>query len=181
MKKNKGFTLIELMVVMVLLAILVVAGIGSFTSSQKKGRDTKKKNDLQQVTLALEAYYSDFGRYPASDSQGRILGCVPSGTGACDWGDIFQADTDGSIYMAALPYETDVKRTYVYSADGSGTQYQLYARLENTLDGDIPKNASDEARVFLDLDCGTTSPLYCNYGVSSANITVEDGRTIGYE
>lgn len=181
MKKN-GFTLIELMVSMVILAILVVAGFGSYTSSQRRSRDSKKKNDLRQVALALETYYSDKGRYPSSDAQGRILGCAPGGITACDWGEIFQADTNGTLYMVALPIETDSKLRYLYVTDGTGTSYQLYATLVNVKDTDIPKNASDQSRVFTDIDCGTgAGTIYCNYGVASSNITLEDGRMLGYE
>ena len=43
-----GFTLVELMIVMIIMGILVLAGVGSFISSQKRSRDTKRKNDLRQ-------------------------------------------------------------------------------------------------------------------------------------
>jgi type II secretion system protein G len=177
---NKGFTLIELMVVMVIMAILVVAGVSSFISSQKKSRDTKKKNDLRQMVLALETYYSDHGQYPASDAEGRILGCAPTGTDVCEWGEIFQSEDGGSVYMVNLPVESNERKKYLYVS--SGTAFQMYATLENTLDADIPKDQDDQARVFTDIDCGNeATAVYCNYGVSSANTTVESGRTISYE
>ena len=170
------------MVAMIILAILVVAGVGSYTSSQRRSRDSKKKNDLRQVTIALETYYTDKGRYPDGDSEGRIEGCAPTGTTACEWGEIFQADTNGSIYMVALPVESDSKRKYIYMTDGLGASYQIYANLENVTDTDIPKNGNDESRIFTDLDCATgTGTIYCNYGLASTNITVENGRTISYE
>lgn len=180
-KGKAGFTLIELLVVMIILGVLVVAGIGSFTSSQKKSRDVKRKNDLRQVALSLEAYNNDKGVYPRSDANGVILGCIPDGTTACTWGQIFQADTNGAVYMINLPVESKGNRRYVYVSD-DGTYFQLYARIENTLDSDIPKDAQEAARVFTDLDCSSdASQVYCNWGIASPNKALDDGRTVSYE
>lgn len=55
---KKGFTLIELLVVISIIVILITMGITSFATAQKKGRDTKRKNDLKDVQTALEQFYS---------------------------------------------------------------------------------------------------------------------------
>lgn len=179
---KRGFTLIELLVVIVILGFLVTIAAGSFMSSQKKSRDSKRKNDFRQVSLALEAYYNDKGRYPAADAQSRIAGCAPTGVATCQWGEVFQADTGGMIYMLKLPVESVTTQTYRYVTDANGTWYQLYGRLENVLDNDIPKNVADQSRIFSDLNCASgITPIYCNYGVSSANRAVETGHTVSYE
>jgi prepilin-type N-terminal cleavage/methylation domain-containing protein len=176
---SQGFTLLELLVVIAILGILVIAGVTSFTSTQKKSRDTKRKNDLRQVSLSLEAYYNDKGQYPTGSAAGEIEGC--NGGSVCAWGEVFE-DEKGTVYMPTLPIETTSSLRYVYVADAAGGWYQLYARLENVLDSDIPKEfvTSGGSRVFTDLVCdsGTT---YCNYGVSSSNRSVTTGRTIAYE
>ncbi len=178
---ERGFTLVELLVSIIILGVLIAAGTGSFMSSQKRSRDVKRKNDLRQIGLALETYYNDKGSYPLADSEGKIKGCVPDGATVCQWGSMFQADTNGSVYMVSLPAEASGLQRYFYITT-DGTYYQLYTRLENTLDSDIPKNALDEARVFTDLDCSSNaSNVYCNYGVSSTNKKVEDNRTVAYE
>lgn len=62
---NRGFTLLELLVVISIIAILITFGIPSFTTVQKKGRDSKRKSDLRDVRNALEQYYSICGfQYP---------------------------------------------------------------------------------------------------------------------
>jgi prepilin-type N-terminal cleavage/methylation domain-containing protein len=58
-RKSAGFTLIEIMVVMLLIAITVGIVSTAYTSSQKKGRDAQRKSDLQQVKRAMEAAKND--------------------------------------------------------------------------------------------------------------------------
>lgn len=180
-KKTGGFTLIELLVVIIILGILIGVAISGFMSSQKKSRDVKRKNDLRQVAIALEAYFNDKGRYPDADLTGAIVGCAPDGATACTWGGTFE-DENGTVYMVNLPSESSSDRRYYYTTNAGGTAYQLYARLENVLDADIPQNAQGQSRVFADLTCDSGgASVYCNYGVSSANIKVDEGRTVSYE
>lgn len=69
MKFNRGFTLLELLVVLSIMAILVTLGISSFTTAQKKSRDAKRKSDIKEVQGALEQYYSICGyQYPTPAS-----------------------------------------------------------------------------------------------------------------
>lgn len=167
---NQGFTLIEILVVMVIIGIIAVLGIGNFQSSQLKARDTARKSDLRQITTALEAYYNDYGSYPL-DINGEIAGCA--GGQVCNWGDPF-IDDNGTVYMVALPIESRDTSSYYYSSV-DGRSFQLYARFENTLDQLVPKNGSDVPQVYSGTDCGA---LTCNYGVSSSNVTPVTGRTL---
>ncbi len=49
-----GFTLMEVMIAIAIIGILTSAALGSFISSQIKGRDARRKADLQQLARALE-------------------------------------------------------------------------------------------------------------------------------
>lgn len=63
--RRAGFTLLELLVVISIIAILITVGLTSFSTSQRKGRDTKRKSDIKEVQNALEQYYSVCGyQYP---------------------------------------------------------------------------------------------------------------------
>ncbi len=169
LKSHSGFTLMELLVVMAILGILIVAGLGSFTSSQKKSRDIKRKSDLRQISLSLETYYNDFGAYPLSDSSThQIKGCGSAGTSLCDWGSPWKktpASGTATVYMITLPSDPSSSRSYYYDSDG--TYYRLYASLENEKD----EGAGVKQAGYGSLACGGSNA--CTYAISSPNVAVE--------
>jgi prepilin-type N-terminal cleavage/methylation domain-containing protein len=176
---NLGFTLMELLIVIVLLGFLIVAGVASYTSSLKKSHDTKRKNDLRHIAVSLEAYNNDVGHYPLGNANGEMVGCSPDNATVCQWGSAFK-DMHDTLFMVLLPGDANVTQRYFYVSDANGTYFQLYARLENTQDSDIPKNSSNQARYFPNFICGTgTSTVKCNYGVASSNSGLD--TNVGYE
>ena len=62
--KRKGFTLIEMLVVIGILAILMGAGLASFSSATKKAQKAKAQELVTQVATALEAIYQKEGCWP---------------------------------------------------------------------------------------------------------------------
>lgn len=155
------------MVVMVIMAILVGLGTSSFMSSQKKSRDAKRKNDLRQISVSLEAYYNDIGHYPLSDGIGVMKGCGAIGANTCTWGEKWSntSTTPETVYMFILPNEAVTGKTLYYKTDASGTYYALYALLENTRDTGTGVNQAGYAGT----NCGGGS--LCTYGISSTNTT----------
>ncbi len=173
MHGKKGFTLIELIVVMLILAILVTLGLGTFRSSQTKSRDSRRKGELKNVASALELYYNDYGRYPSDNGSGKITACGTAGITVCEWGSAFQ-DQNNTYYMTKLPTDPKSGYTYYYDVGGGNLSYQLYGRLENTEDADVPKSGTTP-QAYSGLSCGAK---LCNYGVASTNTTVGTGRTL---
>lgn len=53
----RGFTLVELMVAIAIVAILATVGLTIFTGSQKSARDTKRRSDIQAIAAAFESHY----------------------------------------------------------------------------------------------------------------------------
>jgi len=143
-KRQKGFTLVELLVVMAILGVLVTVTLGAFRSSQARGRDAQRKNDLKQISNALELYYSDYGKYPDT---------LP-------WGAEF---TDlKTVYFKVVPVDPIESLDYFYRLPDTpvNQKFQLFAALENTEDPD---------RIITAYSCGAGTT--CNFAITSPNTT----------
>ncbi len=55
---RKGFTLLEMLVVIGIIGIVIAAGATSYSAAQKKARDSRRKQDLTNIQKAYEQYYS---------------------------------------------------------------------------------------------------------------------------
>lgn len=65
MKKNKGFSLLELLVVVGIISILLAIVASSYSTAQKKTRDARRASDLKTIQQAAEQYYAICGyEYP---------------------------------------------------------------------------------------------------------------------
>jgi prepilin-type N-terminal cleavage/methylation domain-containing protein len=62
--RRGAFTLIELLVVIAIIAILIGLLFPAFRAVQNQARQTQAKNDLTQIVNAVNAYYTDYGKYP---------------------------------------------------------------------------------------------------------------------
>jgi general secretion pathway protein G len=67
MKKSAGFTLIEVMVVVVILGILAAIIIPKIMSRPEQARIVKVKQDILAIQSALDLYKLDNGMYPTTD------------------------------------------------------------------------------------------------------------------
>lgn len=137
---SKGFTLIELLVVIAVIGILASVVLSSLSESRKKARDARRINDLYQIRVALEAYYSDNGFYPPSqcgyDCSGYFLSTYPG------WTTTLQVAL--APYISKLPVDPINVGTYpwdngayVYSYGLVGNsvyspQYDLTAKFESS-------------------------------------------------
>ena len=63
-RRDRGFTLIELLVVIAIIAILVGLLFPAVKAVQTQAKQTQAKNDLTQIVNAVNAFYTDYGKYP---------------------------------------------------------------------------------------------------------------------
>ena len=59
-----AFTLIELLVVIAIIAVLMGLAFPAFQGVQNSAKRTQAKNDLTQIVTAVNAFYTEYGRYP---------------------------------------------------------------------------------------------------------------------
>lgn len=149
-KSIRGFTLIELMIAISIVAILSTIGLVQYGNAQKIARDAKRKQDLRSIATALELHRQTTGSYPISNAW------TSSDSGSNPW--ISQL-TQG--YINITPKDPKNRRTYpihhgyyidnyVYSywagptlailggycPVSAGKYYVLVTQLENTSDPD---------------------------------------------
>jgi type IV pilus assembly protein PilA len=64
-RSQKGFTLIELMIVVAIIGILAAIAIPQFTSYRRKAQDTAAKSALKYLSTSMENYYASYNTYTA--------------------------------------------------------------------------------------------------------------------
>src|SRR3990167_4662909 len=77
--RQQGFTLIEVMVVVVILAILAAVIVPRIMSRPEQARKVKARTDVMAIDNALEMYKLDNGFYPSTDQGLSALIHKPSG------------------------------------------------------------------------------------------------------
>ena len=87
-----GFTLIELLIVIAIIAILIGLLFPAFKGVQDQAKRTQAKNDLTQIVTAVNAFYTEYGRYPVSSTITTDAyfgsGTAPSGTTSAGTNDV---------------------------------------------------------------------------------------------
>lgn len=68
-----GFTIVELLIVIVIIGILATLVIVTYNGIQQKARDTKRKTDIDALQGQLEAYWATYAKYP----------CITATTSTC--------------------------------------------------------------------------------------------------
>lgn len=64
LKNKKGFTIVELLIVIVVIGILATLVIVTFTGIQQKGRNSQRQTDINAVASHVEAFNAQYGFYP---------------------------------------------------------------------------------------------------------------------
>jgi prepilin-type N-terminal cleavage/methylation domain-containing protein len=152
MKNHKNaFTLVELLLVMAIIGVLSIGAIAGGGFALKRARDTRKKNNVDQIATMMEAYYNDNLAYPSAPTEmSDLLGLDSSfGTGANEGQTL-------EIYLEGWDFEGEpcqqggsaMENTdRCYSLDTKTTSYVICTHLEGEALGDVthtPTGGGDE-------------------------------------
>jgi type II secretion system protein G len=127
LRKQGGFTLLELLIVIVIIGLLAVLIIPNLASGPARARDSQRKSDLRNIKTAMETYYNDNNTYP--DPTNWKADLAPA----------------SNPYIKTVPQDPKTKTDYTYTPAPSGcdetttpcASYVLQATLENTRDKEI--------------------------------------------
>lgn len=134
---KRGFTLVELLVVIGIITLVMVAIFPNFTGARQRARDNQRKIDLRSIKGALDLYKSDQNPpvYPTTGALGSSL-CSKCWSSDGNCGSV----STSNIYMRKLPCDPQgatIPTPYLYVRDTSDNlKYTMTACLENPVDPD---------------------------------------------
>ncbi len=150
-RNARGFTIVELLIVIVVIAILAAVSIVAFNGAQQRARDTIRIKDLKDVARAVELYKIDNGSYPLSaNGSGSWAGTC---TGQADY-----ITGLAPTYMARLPVEAKFNtgsQCYYYRSNGADFMFMAHGTME-TICGTDPSDACNSSQIrAMDRACCT--------------------------
>jgi prepilin-type N-terminal cleavage/methylation domain-containing protein len=132
LKKQKGFTIVELLIVIVVIGILATLVIVTFTGVQQKARDSQRKTDINAVESHVQTYYAENdGKYPtlanlqsAAWVSANLKGLDPEALKDPKGGSIAGTTTASAYGYAVTPANCD------NGANGDCTNFTVTSTLE---------------------------------------------------
>lgn len=125
METKKGFTLLELIVAMAIIAVLMGLSLFGIQSVQRSQRDTERRAALSNINFEIAAWYGDYGGYPDT-VQVRGTTVTISGAGATNRTLTLKGTAVGITGTASTQNGT------VYCYTKSNSTYQLGVNLESS-------------------------------------------------
>jgi type IV pilus assembly protein PilA len=135
-KKDEGFTLIELMVVVLIIAILIAIAIPTFLGARKRAQDKQAQSNLRNALTAEKTYYVDNQSY-ADDGVAAELTALQDIENNLQWAntdasvrgvDVFSVTTMGGVTGAGLGLQSNSKsgRVFCMADVGAGSDAGTY-------------------------------------------------------
>lgn len=143
MTSRKGFTLIEILVVVAIIAIIGVMAAVAVNSARSKQRDASRLSNVRQMQSALEDYFNESNAYP----EGELLPLGDAAQSSCLGLTGFHSDCSGesATIMRSVPttFEDGLKdivtcgdpkrNAFCYTVLDAGASYVIHFELENGL------------------------------------------------
>jgi prepilin-type N-terminal cleavage/methylation domain-containing protein len=132
-KSTRGFTIVELLIVIVVIAILVTISVVAYNGIQTRAKNTKTINATSAWIKALKLYHADKGSYPAlATCLGNATTYTSSTQCWVGWSTNASFLTLMQPYMSSYPEpdttnvsSADSKRGALFSTEGGGSIYMM--------------------------------------------------------
>lgn len=123
MKSRSGFTIVELLIVIVIIGILVTLVIVTYGQIQQRARDAKRESDIDSVARVIASYYAINGSYPSTGGLGFGLAlgdanCTDAGTHTDQWVPGVVPTLVSKLPQSDGPRTSNYPRCYKYVSDG---------------------------------------------------------------
>jgi len=172
---RKGFTLIEILIVVAIIAILASVVLVGLGPTQQAGRDARRISDLSEAQNGLELYYNKCGFYPGAVGNTTCPAVTLGATDATAYTNAGAAIDATAFGLGVSTWPQDpsnvTPHVYSYGVSGNGTaaatSYVLGAVLENTnnsvFNTYMPPTSVTGDTNPAGVPCGTakTGPNYC--------------------
>lgn len=165
---QRGFTLIEIMIAISIIAVLVTVPFFAFTNLTQASRDNQRKSDVSQIQAALENYKADNGVYPES-----LQNLIEEGYLAelpVDPQD--GQDVPGSNSQLQYGYENN------YASEAGGQSYRITLPLEGTSTITNPDTGEEEETSYVVLNPRGAAPAPITPGQDSEPTAVPTSTLI---
>ncbi|MBU6500329.1 MAG: type II secretion system protein [Patescibacteria group bacterium] len=159
-QRGRGFTLIEMLIVVAIISILASVILVGLGPARTASRDARRIADLREVQNALEIFFNRCTHYPTSatpapSTDGQACPAAAKGIVNLQWSDLQSVLINSNIRIDSVPNDPTIGNDYFYGTDG-GSSYVLGAVLED------PNNQalqSSPHSIIYGVDC--SSPVYC--------------------
>jgi general secretion pathway protein G len=132
--KSPGFTLVEIMVVVVIIGILAATIIPQFIGTTQDAKVSAAKAQVAELESAVERFYVQMDRYPTTDEGLTVLVNAPAGDDAQKWRGPYIKQLRDDPW--GHPYQ------YVNPGTHHPSSYDIWSRGKSGVDGGEGENAS---------------------------------------
>lgn len=114
LKSQKGFTIIELLIVIAIIAILAGLVLNNFQGAQAKARDTQRVTDVNNIHSKLEEYYNENNAYPQTFTAATFPGIDAESLKDPDGNSVVINAAVADATAAAAVADPDTTNEYLY-------------------------------------------------------------------
>lgn len=153
LRKDEGFTLVELMVVVLVIAILIAIAIPTFLGARERAQDRAAQSNLRNALTAAKVFYVDNEHYGATEAE--LEGIEPS----LDFGAVAAANTDvvGFVVEHVVPADLDQNIITFVTQSASGTWFCISDTAQGAGSGTYYNSDAASANVDTAAECPNTS------------------------